>query len=384
MKKKLTSESFQSLYPAPAEDFSFRMAGMLHGLASQRKEIKMKKKLSAGLALAMALMLVTFGALAAIMDWNVLAFLFEDQNPAAAILKQDVNARATDGQVTLTINSALTDGNILAMDWTIVNEEKDAPVFVAVDAFTVNGIPVWTDGTDSFDRQWLPGWCSEDGSMQDGETIAVPQAAQDADTLEVALKVGVYSPRRPLYLQEAYDPAEGAKKIAEGYLVVPEGEGWLELDPEEANGVAWITGANRPHLDELFTRTELSLSFTLDQQAGRASVRQLETAERYETALFAARYTQAFVSPLGLTLSMDLLTSDVEYSFTLTDGAGSPLEAPSPSSGEMTAETAADGSSYRHLTLTWYGLTEDMLPDVISLSYFPESGEPLLFPIQVR
>lgn len=342
----------------------------------------MKKKLSASLALALGLILITFSALAAAMDWNVMDFLFNDRQHAAKSLKQGVNARATDGQVTLNIDSALTDGNILAMDWSIVNEKKDVPVFVMVDAFAINGIPVWTDGVDSFDNQWLPGWCSEDGSMRDGEIIAVPEAARDADALEVTMTVGVYHALQPLYLQEVYDPVQGAEKIAEGYLVVPEGEGWLELDPDEAEGVAWVVGGIK-YMEEKFTRTELSLSFVLDQRAGRASVRQLKTAESYENALFTARYTQAFVSPLGLTLNMDILGNDLEYSFELTDGAGSILDAPWPS-GEMTIETAADGTVYKHLTRTWYGLTEDQLPDVISLSYFPASGDPLIFPVQVR
>ena len=384
MSRKLTSEALRALYPAPSEDFTRRMADMLEGLPARRKEKPMKKKLTTGVILAFAIMLTTFGALAATLDWNVMDFLFGDREHPARALMQVVDASATDGQVTLTINSALSDGETFAMDWTIVNEKPESPVYVLVNEFTANGERLWTDGNDDFNDCWLPGAYSRDGSMQGGQLSSeLPSTLWNADTLDVEMMVGVYYPRLPLWQMDEYDPAAAREKILEGYLVIPEGEGYAELDEEEDSGMAWIMGPSHQNLLENFAFKELRIAFTLDQTAGRASVRQLGAQERYETALFEARYTKAVISPVGLILNMDVFSTDVDWRFKLTDADGKLLETPWPY-GEMYGETAEDGSVFSRLKLMYYGLKEEDLPDVISLTYFPEEGEPVLFPLRVR
>lgn len=381
MSRKLTREAFEALYPAPSEAFSRRTVDLLRDLPALRKENKMKKKMTTGLILAFVLMLTTFGALAVTLDWNVMDFLFGSREHPARELVQDVNLRADDGQVVLTINSALSDGERFAMDWTIVNEDPDSPVYVMVNDFTANGVRLSTDGNDEFDDCWLPGSFSD--AMQGGEIIELPEALRDADTLDVRLTVGVYYPKLPLWFMEEYDQAAAKEKILEGYLVVPEGQGYAELDEEEPSGVSWTAGPNPAGMLELFDRRELSIAFTLDLAAGRASVKQLGTEERYETALFDACYTKAIVSPVGLTLNMDVFSTDVEWRFKLTDERGELLDTPWPT-GEMYGRTAEDGTVFSCVRLSYYGLTEDALPDVISLTYFPETGDPVLLPIRVR
>lgn len=381
MSRKLTREAFEALYPAPSEDFSRRTAKLLRDLPALRKENKMEKKMTTGLILAFVLMLTTFSALAVTLDWNVMDFLFGSREHPARELVQDVDLRADDGQVVLTINSALSDGERFAMDWTIVNENPDSPVYVMVNDFTANGVRLGTDGNDEFDDCWLPGSFSD--AMQGGEIIELPEALRDADTLDVRLTVGVYYPKLPLWFMEEYDQAAAKEKILEGYLVVPEGQGYAELDEEEPSGVSWTAGPNPAGMLELFDRRELSVAFTLDLAAGRASVKQLGTEERYETALFDACYTKAIVSPVGLTLNMDVFSTDVEWRFKLTDESGELLDTPWPT-GEMYGGTAEDGTVFSCVRLSYYGLTEDALPDVISLTYFPETGDPVLLPIRVR
>lgn len=383
MSRKLTSEALRALYPAPSEDFTRRMADMLEGLPARRKEKPMKKKLTTGVILAFAIILTTFGALAATLDWNVMDFLFGDREHPAKALMQVVDQSATDGQVTLTINSALSDGETLAMDWTIVNEDLASPVYILVNDFTANGERLTTDGNDEFSNCWLPGVFAKDGSMQGGEIIELPETLRNADTLDVIMTVGVYYPQLPLYRMDAYDPAVAKERILEGYIVIPEDEGYAELDEEEETGVAWIVGPRHQHLLENFAFKELRIAFVLDLTAGRASVRQLGVQERYETALFDACYTKAIISPVGLILNMDIFSTDVEWRFELTDADGELLETPWPY-GEMGGEEAEDGTVLSRLKLMYYGLTEDELPDVISLTYSPEEGEPVLLPMRVR
>lgn len=350
----------------------------------------MKKKLTVGLVLALILALAVIGALGAAVNWNVLDFLFGSRTNAADQLMQTVNAEATDGQTTLTISSVMTDGDTLALDWTIHNGEPDRPVFLIVDSFTVNGVRVWTDGTDDFDNQWLPGCFSEDGWMRDGEKIALPDEVKEDGVLHVEMIVGAYHPTREIYQMEEYDPELAKRKLDEGYLVIPEGEGFIIADDEEENGVAWVVGTGRDGmLADGFTRTEITAAFDLDLAEGAASLRTLETEERYRAYDWTARYAKAQVSPLGVYLTLDLRQDDGEITdfhgdFRLTDGEGKELETPWPEGTVLTEETE-DGAYYSRAEMIYYGLTEDQLPEIISLSYFPDDGsDAVVFPVRVR
>ena len=380
MSKKLTRASFQGLYPAPTEAFSQRMADMLQRLPAQPKEIPAGRKLTAGLILAFALMLSAFSALAAALDWNVLEFLFRNQDHAAKTLVQHVNIHSSDGQVTLAVNSALTDGETLAMDWTIVNDDPDVPVYVMVDEFTINGERVPTDGNDEFDSCWLPGPFGKDGKMQNGELIKLPETVRAEETLNVVLRANVYYARLPVLFMDEYDETLALEKVREGYLVVPEGEGYVKQD---GDGIYWAAGPNPASMLEQFTHTELEIAFTLSPEVGRASVRQLQTQAQYENEHFIARYVRAEVSPLGLILHLALEAPDADYRFELTDAQGNKLNVHWPYS-ELETATAANGHTIRLVKNTWYGLTEDMLPDIISLTCFPENGEPIMLPVRVR
>ena len=347
--------------------------------ANEKGEVKVKKRISVGLVFALALvMLTSFSAVAAVLDWNVLEFLFGSQNHAAKILVQPVNICSTDGQVTLSVDSAITDGDNLALDWSIVNEKPDIPVYILVDEFTVNGERVWTDGNDEFDSCWLPGPFGKDGEMQGGEITRLPETIRASDTLEVVLRADVYYPKLPVYTMDEYDAELAEKKVQEGYLVVPEGEGYVAQD---ADGIYWAAGPIPANMTEYFTRTTLEIAFALSTEAGRASVQQLQVPEPYENEYFIARYTKAEVSLIGLTLHLELDSPDAEYSFELTDEQGNALEANCYS--EFGTATT-NGNMIQVFKGTWYGLTWDMLPDVISLTCYPSNDDPVILPVQVR
>lgn len=392
MNRKLTKETLRALYPAPSQDFAARTSAMLRSLPRQSTQTRGRKKLALGLALAAALTLSAIGALAAALDWNVMDFLFSGrmpgdapENPETAALVQAVNAAAGDGRVTLRVTGALTDGEVIAFDWRIENEQPGEPVFVAVESFTGNGERLATDGADGFDCQWLPGAYSEGGAMQGGELIGLPPSVQGADALDVAMTVAVYRPLVPVWDlgpdcdPGSLDPAPILEHLAAGGVVTGMGDGFAV--PDGAQGVCFVVRGVPDELRDRFERTAFTLTFSLDLQAGRARVRDLQPMGD----MSSARYTKASVSPLGLKLEMDLFDFDPHLAFdlVLTDEDGAPLDAPWPE-GEITTETAQDGSLYHHARFAWYGLTEDALPDVISLTRFDREGNPSVHPVRVR
>lgn len=378
-------------YAPPDGAFQERMTLLIHSLPREKEERLVKKRLTVGLVFMLLLALAVMGALGAATDWNVLDFLFRSRTNASDGLMQTVNVEATDGQTTLTISSAMTDGDTLALDWTIHNNRPDSPVFLIVDSFTVNGARVWTDGTDGFDNEWLPGAFSQDGWMRDGEKVALPDEVKGDGVLHVEMIVGAYHPTQEIYQMEEYDPELAKRKFEEGYLVIPEGEGFVMADDEDETDVMWVARMEREGrdvmLDNGFTRTEITAAFDLDMAEGAASLRTLETEAEYRFNNWTARYAKACISPLGLYLTLDFWQDDGEAlyllgDFRLTDGEEEKLETPWPE-GVVTIETEEDGAHYSRAEMIYYGLTEDQLPDVISLSYFSDDGA-AVFPVRVR
>ena len=379
--KRLTREDLMNLYPAPSEAFTRRTAEMLRRLPERRRESPLRGKLLVSIALALALMLTAFGALAAALDWNVMDFLFGGRELAAQALVQDVSACSTDGQVILRVNTAMTDGTHFAMDWTIQNERPDEPVYLKLEAYTANGAALCPDGNDSFDDSWLPGPYGEAGVKRGGEILDLPEAVRSADTLDMVLTVGIYHPKQPVAFMDRYDPERIAEKMAAGYLVAPEGEGLALM---EDSVMIWAAGLGQAALAEHFTRTEVTAAFTLNLRSARDSVKPLAAEERYRSGRLTVSHVRATVSLMGLSVEMDIEGADMEDQFLLTDDRGNVLEDSPGAYGFMEPRKTADGSEVYHLSYTWYGMIEDKLPDVISLTCFPEEGDPVLIPLRVR
>lgn len=64
----------------------------------------------------------------------------------------------------------------------------------------------------------------------------------------------------------------------------------------------------------------------------------------------------------------------------LTDGEGNILVNWDENMPRM--EGWSSGSKYANYH--WYGLMDEELPDIISLSWIPENGEAIVFPVKVR
>ena len=347
-------------------------------LANAKQAAPVKRKLSVVLVVTVALMLLAAGAVAAVIHWDVMGFLFGGDRPQASFLVKDVAAKTSDGQVVLEINSALCDGELLALDWTVRNTMPDQPVYLQIDDYTANGIRLWSDGTDSFDCQWLPGWCN-DGEMQGGESIALPDGIT-GDTVDVAMTVGVYRPKAPVCLMEAYDESEAAQRITEGFYVIAEGDGFVLPDPE-TGGLMHCFGRIPQEERDSYHRTELTVSFTLNLRAARSASRELAVEPSYEIAGLTARYIRARLTPAALYMTLEVTGGSTEQydalildgRFTLTDGEGRELEHPWD---EMKGgrEELEDGTTVLRSSHQWVGISAEALPDKLSLTWISDDG----------
>ena len=345
-------------------------------------EIIVNKRFSVGLVLAIVLMLITVTALGAAKGWNVLQFLFGlESKEIPEIHMTAVGQEAVTDGAFLRVDSALYDGRAFAFDWFIENRKPDIPMYCRVDAFTANGVRIWTDGTDSFDGQWMPGLFS-DGTWQDGEYILLPEEARGADRLHIDMGITLYRPVRPVWRMEVFQPEEAAALADEGYYVIAEGEGFVGYDANEKKWVHWFGGD--PAEDMGGYQTErLVLSFDIAKLNG--DYRKLETEAVYENEYCTAVYETAEITPLGLYLTIRMTPKDESFMkgrMALTDGEGKPLVGiDGPSIGE---EYGLGGNAGRIARYAWNGIAEKELPDTISLTYFLPDGEIVVFPVNVR
>lgn len=254
------------------------------------------------LALVAALLLLLLLACAAAIayDWNVLAFLEIRQDAPTAAIVAPVDGKTSNGDLTLGINSAVTDGAYLAFDWTLQKDDPDTPVYIQVESFTANGFPLTTDGTDDFHCQWVPGLFFS-GNDQGGNLCRLPEGLT-GDSLTVEMVIGLYRPTRPVYQMEVFDETLARQKLDEGYYVIAEGEGFvLELPGE---GLIHCFGMVNETTGMSLERTEMAISFTVDAAAGRASHRELPLPGPVHYQNLTMAYTAVSASALQARLSM--------------------------------------------------------------------------------
>lgn len=347
----------------------------------------MKKKVSVTILVA-ALMMLLASVAVAVSSWNVLAFLGLSEDSAATQLVTPVSAQARSGACTIRIDSAVTDGQYLAFDWTVENAEPATPVFMQVERFTGNGLPLWTDGTDDFHCQWFPG-VFNDGVMSDGNLTTLPEGLE-GDTLHVEMVIGLYTPDKPVYLMDAFDAAVARAKLEEGYYVIAGGEGFVVDDPEEGlfHGFGMVNHVTGKGL----TRTEMTVAFDLDLAGGRKTRRELPLPEPITVGDLTLRYVSAATSPLQTSLTLlvapeksdEASVRDLHHSlyYRITDAQGADVNAWMLEGEGMRLEQAEDGSWRLHIEGSF--LTEERLPDVISLSLVSRDGTVYVAPIAIR
>ena len=359
---------------------------------AEQKKPERKRKIRYGAVIVIALLIVTMGAaIAAVSGWNVIRYLFDGSNRKVPDVEMTtVGKEAVTDSACLKVASATYDGRMLAFDWYMENKKPEVPVYCRVKTFTGNGVRLWMDGCDDFEENWMPGAYMEN-CAQGGELIELPEEIVGADTIHVELKVSLFRPERPVVHIPGYnsfDPALAAEKVAEGYYVIPDsdlpeggGDGFIIYYEEEGWGHYFMPDELPAGMGDYDVET-LELSF--DVPKNEVSVRQLETQELYENEHGTAYYTKAEISSLGLYLALTTDATDETFLqegwWYLTDGAGNILVG----WDKDMPRTEGWASGGKYANYHWYGLTEEELTDVISLSWIPEEGEPVIFPVKVR
>jgi hypothetical protein len=384
-KRIVTGGLLRAMYPPMPEAFARETDEMLTRLPKRGRGAK--RRVSAGLLIAALVTLLAAGALAAAIHWNVMDYLFGGDNSGAVGLVKNLQIEEAESQVTITVDSALCDGELLAMDWTVRTLQPDQPAYLQVDRFTLNGVDTATDGSDDFDCQWLPNY-GED-TMCGGETVELPDGLA-GDTLHVAITVGVYRPKAPIYVMDEFDADEAAQKAAQGYYVIAEDEGLVVDDPEE--GWMHCYGPLNETDAAAFDRTTINLDFDIDLAAARGSRTALTPETSYCFDDFTAAYTKAVATPVALYLELEVQPADDtafdrlvnDGDFLLTDGDGNELDTPFPEIEELT-EPQPDGTRWREIRYRCVGLAEADLPDVVSLSWqASDGGEQYILPVFTR
>lgn len=265
-----TGTDLRAAFPPTPEE---SRTAFLRAVRSVKEDETMRKKYPVAILVAVILTLITTIAIAE--SWNVLQFLGIQPDSDAQTLVQPVSVSAKTGNVTFTIDSAMTDGEYLAFDYTITNTAPSKPVFLNVEQFSINGQDNWFLIKDStLDDQWLPGF-SHPASTQEGCIVPlVPewQPTLTADTLHVDLVMAVHTAVNPVHFLEANHFEEALAKLDEGYTVIIGNDRFAQYsdsDILDSLGVSIPSGFS-PGLSAYGTeRATVTLSFDLDMKSAQ-------------------------------------------------------------------------------------------------------------------
>ena len=359
---------------------------------SVKEENRMPRKSYVAILVAAILTLMTTVAIAE--GWNVLQFLGIQPDSDAQTLVQPVSASASVDNCSIRIDSAITDGEYMAFDWTVTNTKPETPIYLRIERFTGNGLKIYDDGTDGFDNQWLPGWCN-DGTMMDGEWARVPDGVT-GDTLHVEMVVGVYSPEKPVYQMEGFDAAAIQQKWDEGYYVIVDGDGMIFYDEEEQRLVQGFPGRVLDYEAQGLLRSEMKVSFDLELKAARASVRHPDLPAPLTKDGTTLAVQSIAVSPLQTHIVATFTPDNASYEdivawcqkadFAFYDGEGNRMNHGDiclMPQYEVTVEEAPDGTWFRQLDCNLIEVHE-ALPETVYLVYKTESGFRMELPVTIR
>ena len=382
-------DNLRDAFPAMPEECR---SALSTAARSVKEETRMPRKSYVAILVAAILTLMTTVAIAE--GWNVLQFLGIQPDSDAQTLVQPVSASASVGNCSIRIDSAITDGEYLAFDWTVTNTNPEAPIYLRIEQFTGNGLKIFDDGTDGFDNQWLPGWCN-DGTMMDGEWARVPDGVT-GDTLHVEMVVGVYTPEKPVYQMEGFDAAAIQQKWDEGYYVIVDGDGMIFYDEEEQRLVKGFPGRVLDYEEQGLLRSEMKVSFDLDLKAARASVRHPNLPAPLTKDGTTLAVQSLAVSPLQTHIVATFTPDNASYEdivawcqksdFAFYDGEGNRMNHGDiclMPQYEVTVEEAPDGTWFRQLDCNLIEVDES-LPDTIYLVYKTESGFRMELPVTIR
>lgn len=242
---------------------------------SVKEENHMPRKTYVTILVAAILTLMTTVAIAE--GWNVLQFLGIQPDSNAQTLVQPVSLSKTSGTVTMTINSAITDGEYLAFDWSVANADPSTPVFLSIEEFAANGKDcLYTIGNTTFDDHWLPGF-SGDASLQGGCIAPLSAWMQEDDNLHIDLTVAVHTAVKPAYFLDSYRTEEAIAALNDGYVVIIGNDRFAR--PSDPNGPGYITyveGLSKGETVHGTQRSTMTFSFDLDMKAAASAFAALE------------------------------------------------------------------------------------------------------------
>lgn len=340
------------------------------------------------LILLFAVLLILMTTIAAALEgWDVLSFLGIRSDGGASGLVEPVMVENSAADCSIRIESAVTDGTWLAFDWTVENHVPSRHVYMQVESFTGNGMPLFVDGTDDFHCQWFPGWCNE-GMMQDGELVLLPEGMA-GDTLHVEMVVGLYIPVDPVYEMPEFDAELARQKRQEGYYVIAEGDGFVLEQPEE--GLVQCFGTVRDASAEGFTRSEMRIAFNLQlTDIPAPSALPLPAPAVHDGVTL--QYRHAETTQLQTTLTLLLIPDDNSRDaamnvwnggyVTLTQMDGSWLDVSVLSGESGGAEQLDDGRWCESYTITF--AADQEIPETISMSFVENDGTVLTCPMKIR
>lgn len=349
------------------------------------KEILIHKKRLILLLTAFLILMTTIAV--ALEGWDVLSFLRIRSDGGARGLVEPVTVETSAADCSIRVESAVTDGTWLAFDWTVENHIPSRHVYMQVDSFTGNGMPLFVDGTDDFHCQWFPGWCNE-GMMQDGELVLLPDGIT-GDTLHVEMVVGLYMPVDPVYEMAEFDAELAREKQQEGYYIIAGGDGFVKELPEE--GLVQCFGTVRDAAAEGFKRSEMKIAFDLPlTNLPAPTALTIPDPVVYEGVTLQYRHAEA--TPLQTNLTLLLIPDENTYdaaryiwnegyvALRQTDGSWLEVNVLSGEGGE--AEQLDDGRWCRSYTISF--ATDQELPETISLSFIKKDGTVLSCPVKIK
>ena len=388
----MTKQDFNLHSAFPAMPAECRNALSAAARSVKEEEKPMRRKYPVAILVAAILTLMTTIAIAE--GWNVLQFLGIQPDSDAQTLVQPVSASASVDNCSIRIDSAITDGEYLAFDYSVTHIKPETPIFIRVEQFTANGETIWTDGTDDVHNQWMPGHWNK-SVWQDGEWCQLPSALT-GDTLHVEMVVAVYTPKKPVYLMDEFDEEVVRQKRDEGYYIIVDGMHMIFYDEEEQRLVQGHPGLVFDYEEQELLRSEMTVSFDLDLKAARASVRYPELPPPLTKDGTTLAVQSIAVSPLQTHIVATFTPDNASYedivawsdgmNFTFCDEKGNELDHYGMClmpQYEVTVEEASDGTWYRQLDCNLIEVHES-LPETVYLVYKTESGFRTELPVTIK
>ena len=360
---------------------------VLHAVSTYREGRDVRRTYKVVFAVVLVLALLCGTVALAANGWNVLQFLQFPQDHMSKSLVEEVSASAQVDNCSIQIESVVTDGKYLAYDWTVENHDITKPVYIQVDSFTGNGIPLYTDGTDDFHQQWFPGMFNQ-GIMQDGNLTRLPENLP-GDVVDVEMVIGVYTPVKPVCQMDLFDEEQIREKLNEGYYVIVEGEGLVLDDPESGLMVGYGSINDAEAMG--FYREEMDISFTVNLLAGRAMCKPLTLPEVAMKDKIQVEYLTAYASPLQISCTIELFKDGMTRNeacelleqgyFDLTDGRGATVEH-TTLEGFGGIRERPDGAwcIYYDCSIA----NDEQLPEEVSMSFIMQNDQTITVPLKIK